>query len=204
MGHGETRAVYPRVCGGTPSTQAHIHHHAGLSPRVRGNLESSASNRESGGSIPACAGEPLSSAAVFCSSWVYPRVCGGTRTGSTDGSPVTGLSPRVRGNPFLPVCHTRSIRSIPACAGEPQSERPNSESFSVYPRVCGGTRGKLTSPRKTGGLSPRVRGNPSQRAEAARFLRSIPACAGEPTTRSQRRNSPMVYPRVCGGTGYKQ
>ena len=32
-------AVYPRACGGTVGTQARIVANAGLSPRVRGNLQ---------------------------------------------------------------------------------------------------------------------------------------------------------------------
>ena len=31
---------------------------------------------------------------------------------------------------------------------------------------------------------------------------SIPACAGEPTVTSVRHSLSMVYPRVCGGTGW--
>ena len=33
------------------------------------------------------------------------------------------------------------------------------------------------------------------------FIRSIPACAGEPMRRCTIIHLLMVYPRVCGGTG---
>ena len=70
----------------------------------------------------------------------------------------------------------------------------------VYPRVCGGT--GITSPMTAthSGLSPRVRGNRHHLADDRHPFRSIPACAGEPAASGSSRASPMVYPRVCGGT----
>ena len=54
---------------------------------------------------------------------VYPRVCGGTLDRKHREGGLSGLSPRVRGN--LVGCHFPSSfsRSIPACAGEPYSDR---------------------------------------------------------------------------------
>ena len=50
---------------------------------------------------------------------VYPRVCGGTCTVAIHIMAVSGLSPRMRGNPG-PTGPIYSIsRSIPAYAGEP-------------------------------------------------------------------------------------
>ena len=118
---------------------------------------------------------------------------------------VMGLSPRVRGNLCAFQCYGESIgqRSIPACAGEPQSKGCSSTTISairsipacagepddtsddgaadeVYPRVCGGTHQGCPDNRYGKGLSPRVRGN-----------RSKKPFGGLATT---------VYPRVCGGT----
>ena len=50
------------------------------------------------------------------------------------------------------------------------------------------------------GLSPRVRGNPAVVQENLCAGGSIPACAGEPKTRSACWCGTRVYPRVCGGT----
>ena len=50
------------------------------------------------------------------------------------------------------------------------------------------------------GLSPRVRGNLPLRRPPRLRRRSIPACAGEPTTAGLRYTVRGVYPRVCGGT----
>ena len=144
-----THWVYPRVCGGTlPAAWLHTSVR-GLSPRVRGNpgpsckrelvLPNRVYPRVCGGtdhdhrrrephtdcgSIPACAGEPgsLSDPEVLPAngSRVYPRVCGGTIPLSLMATSTTGLSPRVRGNLSLMVLvPCISVRSIPACAGEP-------------------------------------------------------------------------------------
>ena len=91
----------------------------GLSPRVRGNQGVRDSVVSSGGSIPACAGEPPH-ISIHCSRWrVYPRVCGGTLYGCEIVLPDYGLSPRVRGNHD----YIDGKGSAPG----------------VYPRVCGGT-----------------------------------------------------------------
>ena len=107
-------------------------------------------------------------------------MCGGTEAGKCGRWPMTGLSPRVRGNPDH--CHStgRRNRSIPACAGEtrhPNARRPTSQ-----------------------GLSPRVRGNPFSGSEIMYGSRSIPACAGEPEAKLKIADLRSVYPRVCGGT----
>ena len=70
----------------------------------------------------------------------------------------------------------------------------------VYPRVCGGTRIAQLDEQQREGLSPRVRGNPMARIRQTGFLRSIPACAGEPVRAGSIYYCPGVYPRVCGGT----
>ena len=113
---------------------------------------------------------------------VYPRVCGGTRTGGQTYHSGPGLSPRVRGNPYDTEAEVGALGSIPACAGEPLATGQRGGRCPVYPRVCGGT---LIGPSTQGspkGLSPRVRGNP--------------ALSGHHTARRS------VYPRVCGGTRF--
>ena len=115
---------------------------------------------------------------------------------------LTGLSPRLRGNPFQQRRYPRDVRSIPAPAGEPYSGGSRLPGCAVYPRACGGTSSLVRpaslwfglSPRLLGtiaavicpeletGLSPRLRGNPA----TDEFL-------GVQWT--------PVYPRACGGTG---
>ena len=76
-----------------------------------------------------------------------------------------------------------------------------SASIGVYPRVCGGTPSAPHHAYLPQGLSPRVRGNLLQIVFSISVGRSIPACAGEPTTRQRHDKANRVYPRVCGGTG---
>ena len=193
-------AVYPRVCGGTMEFAMGIAVGFGLSPRVRGNLRPSVRASPAPRSIPACAGEPLSSVSTHWGARVYPRVCGGTSTVSTIPVARIGLSPRVRGNLYLALSRLGRRRSIPACAGEPTAHPRESYNLWVYPRVCGGTRPQMRLGGSLPGLSPRVRGNHHIDLLCCVPMRSIPACAGEPIP-SQTTGSPRrVYPRVCGGT----
>ena len=134
-----TLKVYPRVCGGTTSRRAKAFTAQGLSPRVRGNPYQYRIATVRTGSIPACAGEPAQRWTP-CDCWgVYPRVCGGTPFAHHALTSVEGLSPRVRGN--RPGGHRNggSHGSIPACAGEPFNNLTAGTTYTVYPRVCGGT-----------------------------------------------------------------
>ena len=74
----------------------------GLSPRVRGNLSLPAVPVTLHRSIPASAGEPTNCKCQASWNTVYPRECGGTYSPTLPSYGDTGLSPRVRGNPFWP------------------------------------------------------------------------------------------------------
>ena len=132
------RGVYPRVCGGTVSDASYGERTRGLSPRVRGNPghhQSAATGRG-----------------------VYPRVCGGTGEEPMNRRHLMGLSPRVRGNHELLFTEQWRLRSIPACAGEPQRPLPLVRRPTVYPRVCGGTFDKRRRREDEDGVYPRVCG----------------------------------------------
>ena len=132
--------VYPRVCGGTEAPLFSRLAAYGLSPRVRGNPVVPRYLDVGPRSIPACAGEPRPHSLPRYIPWVYPRVCGGTFHLHHVLGEHAGLSPRVRGNPPVPLPPSWSRGSIPACAGEPRCGRGSAEVDRVYPRVCGGTR----------------------------------------------------------------
>ena len=131
---------------------------------------------------------------------VYPRVCGGTEWMTGGTAPADGLSPRMRGNPVYPLRPQFAVRSIPAYAGEPVWQRAQAVGLTVYPRVCGGTRGGGHHLTAQQGLSPRMRGNLATSLCGVRLSRSIPAYAGEPLNRTGMPTMCRVYPRVCGGT----
>ena len=115
------RRVYPRVCGGTWGCTSGYARGRGLSPRVRGNPWFTMRRACFLGSIPACAGEPAHRRLGPDLHSVYPRVCGGTRQAFAGMGRSHGLSPRVRGNLIAPMLPLSPTRSIPACAGEPDT-----------------------------------------------------------------------------------
>ena len=176
--------VYPRVCGGTIALQSALTDGRGLSPRVRGNPASRGDATANRGSIPACAGEPMTSHGWKSEASVYPRVCGGTPQDDDRAVGLWGLSPRVRGNHRPGQLDGAVAGSIPACAGEPPPDFRWSYGEWIYPRVCGGTFIDLIMSCPLQDLSPRVRGNPDGAGGAPPRGGSIPACAGEPTTTS--------------------
>ena len=192
--------VYPRVGGGTPSLWRVVPLHPGLSPRGRGNRYAHARAYRRLRSIPAWAGEPLSTGRRRRASTVYPRVGGGTLAVLADSNTAEGLSPRGRGNHGAALRSGNRQRSIPAWAGEPQGYAARPRTYPVYPRVGGGTALLDLGVRTGGGLSPRGRGNPTRQLYSLAKNRSIPAWAGEPAISPQSTSTARVYPRVGGGT----
>ena len=65
--------------------------------------------------------------------------------------------------------------------------------------MCGGARRAVVYPRRSPGLSPRVRGSRHHLDRMVRTQGSIPACAGEPRESWSDWPPTAVYPRVCGG-----
>ena len=192
--------VYPRVCGETAFGAFFTASWSGLSPRVRGNRSDAGQRSPRSRSIPACAGKPLQAGAIGSLGKVYPRVCGETTTAQAKNWPNTGLSPRVRGNHRSHQLAGRDGGSIPACAGKPEEKKKRVYIARVYPRVCGETMPLRFASSSIQGLSPRVRGNHGPSSGTRSQQGSIPACAGKPSMRKRRRETPGVYPRVCGET----
>ena len=127
-------------------------------------------------------------------------MCGGTVVLDELRSVESGLSPRVRGNRMQHYPPSVDVRSIPACAGEPETCVEFTVCMRVYPRVCGGTCRSHAQAGTQDGLSPRVRGNLRLLPSTSLRTRSIPACAGEPDGLVKAGVLLKVYPRVCGGT----
>ena len=65
--------------------------------------------------------------------------------------------------------------------------------------MCGGNLNKQAKKLDKAGLSPRVRGKPSDSYCDPALSGSIPACAGETTSAETLQQIKRVYPRVCGG-----
>ena len=102
----------------------------------------------------------------------------------------------MRGNQGALRAASVQIRSIPACAGEPEQDDANDGEEEVYPRVCGGTQIDLVRDGSASGLSPRVRGNLQVFSDSNFVAGSIPACAGEPCWECRQESQREVYPRV--------
>ena len=170
----------------------------GLSPRVRGSLDSNGHRKARNGSIPACAGKPRCMLLIRGSARVYPRVCGEATIVSGTGATGKGLSPRVRGSHEATDEDNEYHGSIPACAGKPLDLLVRFDNDRVYPRVCGEAKQPLQGQMILAGLSPRVRGSRESFACRPPTIGSIPACAGKPVSFPPSHDPAKVYPRVCG------
>jgi len=192
--------VYPRLRGGTDEPIQPAILGMGLSPLARGNRLLCLLDGVEKGSIPACAGEPISGAGCARVTRVYPRLRGGTSVTPTEIFLSMGLSPLARGNRPLVNGLTALYGSIPACAGEPRSWPNRCLAAWVYPRLRGGTAlvGRVGVARQ--GLSPLARGNPLVLHRPEPAVGSIPACAGEPQNPARQKPGAGVYPRLRGGT----
>ena len=147
-----------------------------------------------------CTGEPNMPPKFFTEHGVYPRVYGGTLVVVGGHYRTSGLSPCVRGNRSHSPRRAASPGSIPVCTGEPQVAQGLTDLSGVYPRVYGGTVGRVSPSFSRTGLSPCVRGNRRGRGGCGAGLGSIPVCTGEPAWLSASAPSSTVYPRVYGGT----
>ena len=136
---GDCPKVYPHVCGATPHEHQPHKEPDGLSPRVWGNQKCQAGAGHSTRSIPTCVGQPGCGLLVDSTKWVYPHVCGATPPIQANQRSITGLSPRVWGNPSAIQTKSSSRRSIPTCVGQPPVLALPLYTSEVYPHVCGAT-----------------------------------------------------------------
>ena len=195
----ESSQVYPRVGGGNKRQRYNYPTASGLSPRGRGKPPFTPGSPLALGSIPAWAGETLSLTCTGSISAVYPRVGGGNTAACLVNCLAAGLSPRGRGKRANMRANNCDIGSIPAWAGETYAQTLTAPRREVYPRVGGGNTAHDGGLYKGYGLSPRGRGKHFLRRIICSREGSIPAWAGETTTRITISDIAMVYPRVGGG-----
>ena len=170
----------------------------GPSPRVRGIPGERLSDPGRRGSIPAGAGNPVSSASGSRREWVHPRGCGESRPSPEGGRTNRGPSPRVRGILVRAVRGAERPGSIPAGAGNPRLALGRADGERVHPRGCGESRGGRRARPIQWGPSPRVRGIPHPRRRGQRHQGSIPAGAGNPGSVRPPAAPTAVHPRGCG------
>ena len=172
---------------------------AGSSPRVRGTDGPSPDFFFGSRFIPACAGNSGGGAGYLTAPPVHPRVCGEQMASILCSSQRDGSSPRVRGTETARAEFLRSLRFIPACAGNRLSDLRSLIREPVHPRVCGEQAACAVAASALAGSSPRVRGTERIIACDAHDQRFIPACAGN---RAVSRVAPFCRcgssPRVRG------
>ena len=190
--------VHPRVCGEAVRHQGLALEALGPSPRVRGSRHADAPACHGQGSIPACAGKPRQLVLDLRRQGVHPRVCGEASDDFSIDSDLSGPSPRVRGSLVRRSAEPGRRGSIPACAGKPGVAPAGSRQPWVHPRVCGEAVFSRSGPRVNPGPSPRVRGSRVRSKPCVQGARSIPACAGKPSTCRRWASWCRVHPRVCG------
>ena len=176
------QGVYPRMYGETFGGVVFAALDAGLSPHVRGNPGAAPRSGVALGSIPACTGKPHRRRRGPIRSRVYPRMYGETGDRAALRGADPGLSPHVRGNRRWGRCQPPAPGSIPAYTGKPTMRVRIFTWFWVYPRMYGETGRPQANRAAAAGLSPHVRGNPSDLHGIEPCLRSIPACTGKPSS----------------------
>ena len=132
---------------------------------------------------------------------VHPRVRGEQLHHALAFVHAGGSSPRARGTGVVRVECARSVRFIPACAGNRPWCAPCRRALAVHPRVRGEQRHTRYVVTPQNGSSPRARGTepPSWRPLPA--CRFIPACAGNSSPLPERELRSTVHPRVRGEQG---
>ena len=114
---------------------------------------------------------------------------------------MSGSSPRLRGTPPRGTRVSRTLRFIPASAGNTRPVAGWAVARTVHPRVCGEHSQLFYDFQSNNGSSPRLRGTHGFSFQDSPMMRFIPASAG---------NTPFgvievwlnaVHPRVCGEHG---
>jgi len=190
--------VHPRACGERGTATSDQIFPNGSSPRVRGTRHRDLRSDFPKRFIPARAGNALDWIFWHFKTPVHPRACGERYAGKTTDAGHSGSSPRVRGTLLLFILELRSLRFIPARAGNAISDLAPIDLLMVHPRACGerGNMGKLHHAIR--GSSPRVRGTHGRRVASRQDCGFIPARAGNAHSRPVLPARNTVHPRACG------
>ena len=147
---------------------------------------------------PRACGESPPGRAAGTPAAVHPRACGESATATADGGRRWGPSPRVRGIHVTPSPSLPKSRSIPARAGNPRPAPDDGAPTGVHPRACGESARSVFPSGRSPGPSPRVRGIHDEAQIRRARGGSIPARAGNPSSRRAARSGRRVHPRACG------
>ncbi len=171
---------------------------SGSSPHTRGTGACPGARRDRGRFIPAHAGNRLGTLATRRASSVHPRTRGEQRFASPRTKVNSGSSPHTRGTEVFSARSCRTLRFIPAHAGNRCQPNRQGSAPPVHPRTRGeqpSTRSAVSSP---SGSSPHTRGTALSVAWLPSQRRFIPAHAGNRTGRWREQGISAVHPRTRG------
>ena len=194
---------HPRVCGEHGTTLGSKRLKRGSSPRMRGTPEKDMEPYQTGGIIPAYAGNTFSATPTPTSTGDHPRACGEHVVVELVPCVSLGSSPRMWG-----THHTRPVRGrgtgiIPAYAGNTTLALLRDVWVLNHPRVCGEHQmyGSLVG--WDSGSSPRMRGTHDVIAFHTLRPGIIPAYAGNTKHGDDGCANDRDHPRVCGEHGQR-
>ena len=118
-----TSSDHPRACGANTGFIVFEGGVSGSSPRMRGKRPSSAPRRTRSRIIPAHAGQTSWAVSVRYAFADHPRACGANLPEAYLVRDVLGSSPRMRGKRHGDRAQPRTLRIIPAHAGQTPSVR---------------------------------------------------------------------------------
>ena len=170
---------HPRACGANVHTAYQLRFPAGSSPRMRGKRLHDRCHRQRGRIIPAHAGQTSWIGMNISSLSDHPRACGANLPDCKCSFTYAGSSPRMRGKL---VAHTRNTlpqRIIPAHAGQTAFGSAPAYAGPDHPRACGANGKTVSHYCWRFGSSPRMRGKLVVCLLCVRFVRIIPAHAGQ-------------------------
>ncbi len=149
---------HPRVCGEHDLRGLFAGLVQGSSPRVRGTHAARRVPVQTGGIIPACAGNTCRPLTIVLRCWDHPRVCGEHKFKDDAARDAWGSSPRVRGTLRHCIGAYGFPGIIPACAGNTRTSPRCGMRSGDHPRVCGEHWDETERNWMRSGSSPRVRG----------------------------------------------
>ena len=150
----------------------------GSSPHARGTLAVVPLDPVVVRFIPACAGNADRKTRWMSASPVHPRIRGERRAERGRTGSLGGSSPHARGTRHEDDYVQRTLRFIPACAGNAARSRARSAASPVHPRMRGERARATPKERSDHGSSPHARGTLSEQTAYGLNPRFIPACAG--------------------------
>ena len=191
-------ADHPRACGANTGNHDGVSRSFGSSPRMRGKPVNFRRRRLPRRIIPAHAGQTGFWAPDAALSSDHPRACGANMLSVYTPCSGSGSSPRMRGKHRYPTIRARSLRIIPAHAGQTPPPTGWTPCEPDHPRACGANPIVTRFEHSCSGSSPRMRGKRRPPGVCPFSCRIIPAHAGQTGTRATHSHAPPDHPRACG------